>query len=597
MKRWLSVSLACAPLLAWIGPAIAQAPKPWAHLILSVEPIKAAPKADADLRPNALRPNVERELLTYVQNDTTATQSVTVQLLAGDLPVASQTKKIVPGNPVRIDWPTGPMAPGGKPLAPTELTRPAVFRLLDDKGKQIGKDIPLEVDRPADYLQATLQFIPSKGNEKNRLIAKVKPTAQFKGPKCPVELVLDPQRIPGYIVGQKRKGKTIGNVTVENYRESRSLVLDARDIRLTPDERKSVVTLRADGYSRAFTFKTTLPRSGTPPMSDSITTKSLHLNVAEAADPRKPVRVGIEADYLENPKGARLLLEVGSVPEGESEAKEFSLLEEFRGERSVKLFFRTGGARGGLLFKPVVEDWIAQVDLKGLNGPTTLRLREVDAETGKKTLIEASKTIRLDDSKPELVAFEKLPAQAVRGKPIVLSARGTDEESGIHDVLFLLGKLPADGALPPSAVFAPGKPFKKDGNIWTGELLVPEDQAGPLDVTVRFTNQAGLSATAVARLPVIGPPAGKKGGKGSIAGVIYEGDRTQRNIPVELLNSAGKVVKTMKTPPGGAFEFKDLDAGDYKVSAVKTSSRTKGVKPVTLGEGEKKEKVEIKLYR
>jgi hypothetical protein len=119
-----------------------------------------------------------------------------------------------------------------------------------------------------------------------------------------------------------------------------------------------------------------------------------------------------------------------------------------------------------------------------------------------------------------------------------------------------------------------------------------------LDVSVRFTNQAGLSTTEVVPVAVTDPPPAAKGPKlASIAGTVTEGDRTQKELPVELQDTAGKVLGKTNTDAKGAYLFKDLAAGDYQVSAEKVASATKGVTPVKLGAGEDKKGVVIKLWR
>ncbi|HTU21202.1 MAG TPA: carboxypeptidase-like regulatory domain-containing protein [Gemmataceae bacterium] len=615
MKRCLPVALAWAVLTAWLYSAKNQPPDPPPRLVLSTEPIDKPPRADADLRPNALRPNITQEILTYLQNDGAEARTVIVQLLAGGVAVASRQMEVAPGKLVQVAWPGIPPPPAAavKPPVLTELTPPVAFRLLDAQGRVLGKDVVLEVDRPSYYLDAELEFVPARGEENNRLIATVTPNARFKGPRCRVQMVLDPLRIPGFIVGQKPKGVYAGFVTAARSSDgvARSLFLAAEDIRLRPDARNGVVTLQADGYNRAFTFRTTFARSGTKPRPQERSKQSLRLDMAGAADPRKPVRVGIEADNLAQPADARLVLEVLSVivkSDKEVPSEQFSPLAEFRGERNIQLMFAVGGKRGGLLFRPEVKDWGAELDLGGLHGATTLRLRLLDKDNrprevldaeSEKTTIEVRKSVMLDDTAPEEVRFEALPPRAVRTLPLTLSASGIDPESDIRDVVFFVGKLPPDAKLPADSVAALGRRARIGGKVWSAELPVPTDAPPVLDVSVRFINNAGLSTTRVAQLPVADPPPprAKVAKLASIAGTVTEGDRTQRALPVELQDPAGKVLAKTETNASGAYLFKDLAPGDYQVSAVKVASDTKGVTPVKLAAGEDKKGIVVQLWR
>jgi hypothetical protein len=615
MKRWMVVALAQAALLSCLCAVKAQTPPPPPRLILSVAPIDRAPTPDADLRPNALRPNLTQEILSYLQNDGEEARTVRVQLLAGDAVVASQQKEVGPGKLVPVVWPTTPPTTPATPVkAPplTEVSGPVAFRLLDDKGQALGKDIVLVVDRPSYYLDAELDFVPASAEEKNRLLVRVTPNARFKGPRCPVQLVLDPERIPGFVPGQTKKGVYAGFVTGEKRGDGlfRPLYLVAEDIKRRHDERDGVVTLRADGYNRAFTFRTTFAPSGTRPRPQERSKESLRLDAPLATDPGKPVRVVIEADNLEQPADAHLVLEVLSVVKGDPNVadEQFSPVAEFRGERRVQMAYAAGGSRGGLLFRADVKDWATDLDLGGLHGPTTLRLRLLDrdnkprevmhGDTGERT-IEVRRTIVLDDTPPEDVRFTLLPTGAVRTRPLVLSASGFDGESGIRDVVFFLGKLPPGAPLPADILAVQGRLVRRGGRVWGATVTVPVDARPVLDVSVRFTNGAGLSTTEVAQLAVADPPpVPPKGPKlASIAGTVNEGERTQRGLPVQLQDAAGKVLATTETDAAGAFLFKDLGPGDYQVSAEKVASATRGVTPVKLAAGEEKKGVAIALWR
>jgi hypothetical protein len=590
-------------LLAWSLAAPGQPPGAAVRLHLSDRPDDKEP--DKAVRPNALRPNVPQEVFAYVKNDSAGPQKVTLQVLAGGAPVAVTTFEVAAN--ALAPAPAVKAAPGDKGEL-KELKGPVVFRLVGAKGDKLGEDVRVIVDRPANYLEPpVVKFYPGKGG-KNRLVAIVEPNRkEFKGPRCRVELVLRPERVPGLVPGQKKKGVYAGYLTGA----TKKLYLVAEDLQFTGAERKNgLVYLTVDRYERAFTFRTTFPSTGTATTAQQVLDEHVRLDVPAAAVPAAAFRVGVEVDGLKQAvrDKARARLEVLSpVPEEEKvKEKQYSEIAEFRGDREQRLFFAPAGPRGGLLFRPEVKDWNAAVDLSEVRGRTTLRLRllddmgnpltRVDRETGTKEVLEAIETTVLDDSAPEDVRLGPEPKQAVRGKPLQLEASGHDPESKIREVLFFVGKPLPGGKLPADAVTAPGVAVKGKPNLWAGRLPVANDQKSPLVVSVRFTNGVGLSQTDSRELEVVDPPP-VKAKKASIAGTVVEGDRPQKGLTVTLTDAAGKAIATAKTADGGKFELKDLEPGSYKVSAVKTASMTRGEVAVPLKEGEEKKGVEIKLYR
>jgi hypothetical protein len=425
-----------------------------------------------------------------------------------------------------------------------------------------------------------------------------------------VELVLDPNRIPGFIPGKKRRvpwGQVTQPQPGTTEEDEASASLSAEDVSLSEGKGKSLVTIRADGYDRAFLFDTTFARASTPDKGTLIGSV-LRINAAPMADPSKPVHVRLEADNIPETENGRLVLDLETRGKDGVKPK-FNRLAEFPGDRNKRLFY-VAGSHKGLLFEPKVEDWSTNLNLNGLHGKITLRLKYLDGQNhaikvldtetaGWKTDVsEVRKSIILDDASPEDVRFEKMPRVAVRGKALPVSASATAGPSGIHEVVFFLGKELPDGKLPPEAVTIPGDRLTKDGKIWTAELKVPRDQKSPANVSVRFTNGVGLSSTAVVAVDLMDPPAEVKVvKKGSIAGSVMEGDRPQAGLKVDLLNAAGKVLASVTTKEDGTFAFKDLDAGAYQVSSAKASSDTKGLSEVKLADKENKTGIVIKLWR
>lgn len=616
-SRAASVAVAVLLMCTLASSALFQSDDGNVHLILSMKPLKPEnlAKRDANRRADIwfLRPNVSQELLTYLRiDDPSKKPNVTVQLWAGGVPIASQELKKVEEKFIRVKWPRS--AAGTSSVdKPSELMKPVELRLLVD-GKPSGEAIKLDIYRPKDYLKC--EFLPAEEENRNRLIAKIEPQAKndpmfvSQEPRCRVELILDPDRFSGLAsTGAKRVWS--GNLTPLPADGGEPLHLVAEDARLRPDKRRNVVTLRADGFDRAFLYDISSTGAAASPAVSEITQALLRLGAPRFAQPSKPVRLTFEADHVADPGSKRLVLDALTFVDKDGK-RHFNRLAEFEGDRDIRWFFAGAGPDGGLRLTPDVKDWSQEVDLSGFPGKVTLRLRLIDKENIAETVLdtdkekwdyearEVSKTIVLDDTPPKAVDFEKIPRPAVRGKPFVVQAGGIDDESGIREVIFFLGKLPPSAKLPPDAIAVPGTPIKKDSPIWAAELTAPLDARNPLDVSVRFINNVGLSTTEVTALAVVDPPPPppKVAKKASIAGVVMEGDRPQKGLKVDLLDAAGRPLLSTTTADKGQFVFKDLAPGEYRVSSVKTASNTRGEsRPIPLAVGEDKTGIEIKLWR
>ena len=106
--------------------------------------------------------------------------------------------------------------------------------------------------------------------------------------------------------------------------------------------------------------------------------------------------------------------------------------------------------------------------------------------------------VTFDSSDPDVTALGVLglPAekgkknQLLRGKPLTLYARVEDEQSGIKEVVFFVGKPTAEGGLPAGVepvpgVLAPADPKAKGDAkepMWLAQLPVPTDKPGKVPV-------------------------------------------------------------------------------------------------------------------
>src|SRR5207248_7472644 len=124
----------------------------------------------------------------------------------------------------------------------------------------------------------------------SRLVVQVKAGEQFAGPPAKVELVVLPERVPGFVAGQERKGVYGGNLT----RRGEELSLVAEDLRFGGSTtRRGPVYLTVDGYDRAFTFNVTFPPAGTAGAPVEVTKAGLALDAPAYAVPKAAIKVGL----------------------------------------------------------------------------------------------------------------------------------------------------------------------------------------------------------------------------------------------------------------------------------------------------------------
>jgi hypothetical protein len=623
MTAFRAVGLLCWVLAAVCLPGLSSRAQekaaPKVKLLLSQTPGDKAPEKAS--RPGVLRPNVVQEVFVHVKNDDTEDVKGSVALLAGETKLTSQPVTAVAGKVTPVPWPR--IGPADMKLL--QAKGPVSFQLYV-KDQPVGPKVRVQIDRPRNYLDASLTWHPDAAG-KNRLEAVVRPLQGFRGPPCRVELVLNPDRIPGLVAGQKKRGFFADTLRVG----TKAIYLEAQDLRFEGKEAgNGLVYLNADGYPRAFTFKTTFSRTGTTPeTADEIKNPGAVFGVPRYARPSQLVPVQIEVDDLPRAEedSARVVVEmIKQAPRGAKEeaGERVSELVEYRGERQKRILYAAGGPDGGLTFRPEVTDRKTALDLGSAFGPVGLRLRILDAKDQPITFLdkldektpevtELKRTVMLDDSAPENLRWVDLPKRVVRGRALLLKATGEDSESGISEVLFWVGRPTREGEIPKDATFISGKLLPVKGKakekekekvkekVWSVGLDVPIDQPGLLTVSAQFINGAGLRKNLTATIPVVDPEKvaekEKKAKKASIAGAVREGDRPQVGVPVELRDRTRKVVANVKTGEGGTFLFKDLDPGTYTVVAAKTASRTRGEWSGTVKEGEQKTGLDIKLYR
>jgi hypothetical protein len=601
--------------------SLAQDEAPKVRLLLSQTPADKEPEKSAKLRPQVLRPNVTQEVFAYVQNDGAADETVSVQLWADDVKVtASPPVTVAKNKRAAVTWPRPPMPPAKM----TELNGKVVIRLVDAKEKPIGVDVEVLIDRPSNYLDARLKFYP-EAEGKNYLEAIVSPREGFfKGPPCRVSLDLQPDRIPGFVPGQPKRGVYSDFVTAR----TKSIVLEAENLQFREGGGKNgLVYLTADDYKRAFIFQTTFARSGTVVNADPIRNPCVVFVAPKYFDPTQKVPVQLEVDNLARADEYTARIQVDLVKRARpgkaapAEAADAgSTIVEYRGERQKTLHFTAGGPNGGLVFLPKLTDRETKLDLSSVYGPAQLRVRLFTAKdepikfrdllSDKPEATELIQNIILDNSAPEDVQWVNLPETLIRGKTLTLAATGMDPESEIRSVRFWVGKLTPDRKIPADAVLLEGRMVKAENlprKVWAVLLPIPDDQPlGPMPVAVQFVNGTGLATIIAGEVKVLpvpvaavkAPPGKGVPKKCSIAGSVREGNRLQAGVPVSLYKvGVPTALATETTNAMGEYLFKDLEPGNYTVVSAKSASRTRGQVGVVLVAEEAKTGVLIKLFR
>ncbi len=665
------------------------------RLVLSFKKDRTLPTAALELRPN-----VPQEVFVYVQNDGDDDQKVAVKLVGGDGKPAATSAEVTAekGKATLVTWPAAPAEPG-KPAPLQELAGPVTLRMAD-MGGEVGKALRIDVAPARSYLKnPQAEFFTEKlknGETRHRLEVTVERNTAFPfgGPPTRVELDLNPARFKSLVPGQEKRGRYTGLISAE----SSKLVLQAEGLQLEGSE-PGFVYLNVDGVPRAFVLGATFPL-GEKPTTSLLSTKPILATSLPRYLPKPtgPTPVSIEAS---GPISVRYRIKLDLLAASEKEKDvvkdTYAEVSEFKGPYQEKLFFGKTGPNGGLLLQPEVKDWATALDLSGVVGTTKVRLRLLDEDNKAVKVInglrvpvrkededatEVVQEVTVDVTPPAVELLAPVPARAVRDRRLLVKARCADEESGVAEVMFYLGKPAQDGKMAPDTPRAKGRP-DKEKDVWQAEFDIQADQKGPLDLTVRATNGVGMTTSKTVSLDVVDPEptaatiAGKvyeketpidnvvvrlynakkqlirrvrsadggkvafrelrageyriaalrpstgygvervvavkdreqlvnlelilqpgKGKKARISGMVREGDRPQAGLTVTLSDAASnKALLTAKTDEAGKYEFKDLAAGKYKVTATKSASQTKAEKPVVLQEGEDKSDVDLKLYR
>jgi hypothetical protein len=588
--------------LALVGAAASAADT--FRVYFSAEPTRPATK-EGEKETLSLRPNIEQQFYLFVENLTEKKATARVELRAGGkpLPGAVADKIEVPAREVvRVNFAPKPPPPSDKPPAPAEVKGELEAVVFDGEQAQ-GKPASVRVAKPSDYLEdPEIAYNPTDNSLRVTVRAREPLT-----PRCRVELVLHPDRIPALVEEQKLEGSYGGFLE-----GTEPLELVAKSLRFKtvkdPSQRSGLVYLKIDGYERAYTYYTSFAASDERALPERISLPIARINAPGVTATGPPGKVGVELDNIEKGTVARLgLYRDPSCKQLESPRFKFP------SDRRETVFFSPLGPDGALLFRTKVEDWTTDLDTASIFGLRTLCLQlrtkndkpvqvinsaaPIERVRGEEFLTTDTITANLviDGSPPEDLSFVDFPKKLPRGDPLVVKAAGKDPESTIASVVFFLGKPEANGAIPKTAVKTDGE---REGatNVWAATLPVPTDKPATVQVSAQFTNGVGLTKT-------IGPVIiklvdAKAGGGATIKGSVVEGERAQAGLTVVLRDPQGVPKDTVTTGKDGIFVFKNVPPGTYQIVARKTSSNTVGQAAVQVAAGEEKVLAEpIKLVR
>lgn len=527
------------------------------------------------------RPGQPQPLYVFVRNRSTTPRSVLVAVAGPNGPIAGASATVAVGaNETKLaafgGGSAAPAAPGATAApAPTPIPFPAVLTVtatdtVKPNDVLVTRKLTIASADPSRYVEiVSTEFFPTNppSQPQNRLAVTMRATRNLGPVPCQATLVLDPKLIPGL------GAVMAGQLTAPLPPSGLPITLDASGLVLSDEaKRAGVVTISVDGMPRTFRLNVDFARFGQPTFPAIDNSPYLELRPGTPPFPGRSVAFSVAADRA--PVGAvldaRLLRTGGGVEKDQT----------FPAPRRERGTVATGAPSGGLNVTATVDDWSVAWDTPDLLGKRTIQARLRDA-TGKVLLVRELPVV-LDVTPPVGTAFRDAPTQAAKGTTLKVTAASADPESGIASMSFFLGK-PEKDALPANATLIPGVQSPTDPTAWSAPIPIPA-KTGPLDVSVRATNGAGLVSFATTSVDVLDalpiPPA-------SIVGVLYEGSLSQANMEVRLLDEAGKnVLQSVKTDATGKFSFTGLKPGNYRLAATKVSSNRKANVPVKAVAGQ-----------
>jgi hypothetical protein len=557
-----------------------------------------------------LRPVAGRQpFYLFVRNPSPVARDLVVELFDGGSPKPLEAK-------VKVEPNSSPLVPGfGLPPLKPEERLPAlggtvriVLRenrpdgaVLDER--RLDADIATADDYLTDYLEvARAQFIPANRSAggKNRLAVTLKALRGLTDPPCKVGLDFPREKALFPALREAPRGTLSGLLMPGG-----DLPLLVDDIALDPSAPpEGSFYLDIDGNERAVWFRTNFVRDGVEQRAEM--DRRPRLRFRHEYDPTAQaarLTVGFVVDNP--PEGSKLEARLGRV-EGDQFVDDIPRWTAPAKDRV--LGFAPRGENGGLLFEAGLKDHEHVFNIPRIRGERVLEARLLDRAGRKELAPVQTLLLTLDDQSPEIVSLV-VPKQVVRGTPR-LPARGSvvPPASGIKDVVFFMGGKADVEKAKAGGVFAQGQPGASPGRDWEAQVPLPKDVVGPVLVSARFTSGVGLSSFETREVMVLPPPPPPVNGAdvekkkapprpGAIQGRVAEGSRAQTGLDVQLYlvdpagKEAPKVVATTKSGPKGAFAFKAVNPGLYKLFCRKPATNRCALKDVTVEAGKTNEEL------
>ena len=159
--------------------------------------------------------------------------------------------------------------------------------------------------------------------------------------------------------------------------------------------------------------------------------------------------------------------------------------------------------------------------------------------------------------------------------------RGADQ-APIATALLLRGKVPADGKINPEAILGVAAYDAKAGH-WRA-TLGPQEQAGPLQLTVQMTTRTGVTASET-RAVLLKEPTPPSKVLARITGTVTYGPNPVPNAAVVLADDKGIVKGNAKSGTSGEYAFEKVPPGNYVVVATQSFPALVGEAKVQVPEG------------
>lgn len=450
------------------------------------------------------------------------------------------------------------------------LAQTLIFRLEDSTRREGNKLVKLDEKVIQLNVMQTEEYLsfdpPPEIDNDGRLVVRVKPKAKFRGPPCQLEL--DWTRLKNLVPDQTPSGAMKSEL---DDQENKEASLSINKLRFNKDSQDhGFFSLKVDEVPRAKTWLATNMESSARLDTQPANTLRIVTEKYFLSDAKDKLTVRFEVDNPEDTKKAKL--DYGRDLSGTGKFVEYHR-DHYRNESIVLLSDESN--KNALVLKPTVTDWTLPISSEGLAGTGLFQARLILPNrptkpiTGKTIFTKAVPKIEpmvIRDSKDQV---KENQATLLPGEKINLEVRAqcpaTDE---ITEVMVFAGD-----AVPVRAdnnklydTTKLKKAVLKEG-MWTASLEVP-DKKGSYKLFAVAWNGVGLSATEQREIKVVEPaPVTEKDQFGSIKGTVVQGtdDRAQRDVPITLLDSKNKVIKSTKTNDKGVYEFKDVPAGNYKV--------------------------------